>query len=78
MDEGRQQSRIAAASSKRHLGAEALVLRRVLEEVDELHDLELGLVAAGHVLEGHVDTARLGDDRRLTGPVRLRPSPEYS
>lgn len=37
------------------LGAEVLVLLRVLQEVDELQDLQLGLLTAGHVLELHLD-----------------------
>eukprot|EP00964_Phaeocystis_antarctica_P121144 scaffold84837_cov55-Phaeocystis_antarctica.AAC.2 len=41
----------------RDLGAEGRVLGRVLEEVDDLGQLLLGAVAAGHVLEGH---ARVG------------------
>ncbi len=54
-----------------------LVLVRVLEVVDELHDLDLGLVQPGHVLEGdaaprlhaqlvHAHEARL-PDRPLEG-----------
>ena len=37
------------------LGPEVEVLLRVLEEVDKLHDLNLGLLTACHVPEGHVD-----------------------
>ena len=46
----------------RHGAAEALVLRGVLQEVDDLDQLVLGLVDAGHVVEG---------DRRLLLAVAL-------
>ncbi len=47
------------------LGAEIEILLRVLEEVDELDDLELGLLTTGDVLEGHVDVAGVDDLRSL-------------
>lgn len=43
---------------RRHLGdlgAQVLVLLRVLEEVDKLQDLQLGLLAAGYVAELDLD-----------------------
>lgn len=39
----------------RDLGPKVLVLFGVLQEVNKLHDLQLGLLAAGHVLEFDVD-----------------------
>lgn len=41
--------RPAEDGAARDLGAEALVLGGILEKVDKLHDLDLGLVAARHV-----------------------------
>lgn len=39
----------------RDLGPKVLVLLGVLQEVNKLHDLQLGLLAPGHVLELDVD-----------------------
>ena len=46
------------------LGAQELVLSGVLEEVDKLHDFNLGLLAARHVDEAHVDVLLLDNARR--------------
>ncbi len=37
----------------RNLAAEALELVRVLEEVNDFHQVFLGLVDAGHIFKGH-------------------------
>ena len=47
------------------LGSEVLVLLWVLQEVDELQDLQLGLLTAGHVLELDVDVVLHHLRRRL-------------
>ena len=39
------------------LGTQIEILLRVLQKIDELHDLNFCLLAAGDVLEGHVDLA---------------------
>lgn len=36
-----------------NLGPKILVLLRILQEIHKLHDLQLGLFAAGHILELH-------------------------
>ena len=49
------------SSNLRYFGPQVSVLPRVLQEIDELHDLNLGLLAASHVLEGHVDLTGVDD-----------------
>mmetsp|Transcript_28707 Transcript_28707/g.70707 ORF Transcript_28707/g.70707 Transcript_28707/m.70707 type:complete len:322 (-) Transcript_28707:550-1515(-) len=61
-------ARARRADEQRALGharAELCELLRVLEELDELGDLELGLVAARHVLEGDVGPLVRLDHLRL-------------
>ncbi len=45
--------RTAEQRALRNLAAQLLELRRVLEEIDDLGQLFLGFVDAGHVVEGH-------------------------
>lgn len=52
------------------LGSEVLVLLWVLQEVDKLQDLQLGLLAAGHVLELHLNVILHHLRRRLTHAER--------
>ncbi len=62
---GAREQRLAGAGltgeqdAARNAPAEALVALRVLEEVDDLEQLVLGLVDAGDVLEGHALLALL-------------------
>ena len=48
-----------------NLGAQLLVFVGLLEEIDDLHDLDLGLLQAGHVLERHTLGIVLVEDLRL-------------
>ena len=72
--DGLGQERLAGARradqehALRDLAAELLELRRVLEELDDLAQLLLGLVHAGHVLEG--DLVLLLGDRAGPAPCR--------
>lgn len=50
------------------LGPQVEVLLRVLQEVDELHDLDLGLLAAGNVLERHLKRRK----RKEEGILEIR------
>lgn len=55
---GRTHTTLATRRGRGHLGdlgAQVLVLLRVLQEVDKLQDLQLGLLAAGHVAELDLD-----------------------
>ena len=57
--DGARQQRLTGArradqqAALRDLAAEALELLRVLQELDDLLELDFGLVDAGHVVEGH-------------------------
>ena len=49
----------------RNLGAQLLVFVGLLEEIDDLHDLDLRLLQAGHILERHALGVVLVEDLRL-------------
>ena len=49
----------------RNLGAQLLVFVGLLEEIDDLHDLDLRLLQAGHILERHALGVVLVKDLRL-------------
>ena len=44
-----------------NLSAQCCVLSGILEEIHDLHDLLLGAVHSGHILEGHVDLVLVGE-----------------